>query len=52
MSFKYFRFYLSEATFYDENQRLEFQEKGQKKLESTKNLGFIRAAFDLGLVCT
>ena len=43
MSFKYFRFYLSESEFYDEKELVEVL----KQFGARKDLGFIRASFDL-----
>lgn len=50
MSFNYFRFYLSESEFYDEKELLEVLKRYQLIFGTRKDLGFIRASFDL--MCT
>jgi Cu2+-exporting ATPase len=47
MSFKYFRFYLSESEFYDEKKMVEVLESYRLIFGAQKDLGFIRASFDL-----
>ena len=47
MSFKYFRFYLSESEFYDEKKLVEVLEWYRSIFGVRKDLGFIRASFDL-----
>lgn len=47
MSFKYFRFYLSESDVYDENELVEALKWYRDILCFRKDLGFIRASFDL-----
>ena len=47
MSFNYFRFYLSESDVYDENELLDVLVWYRSILSFRKDLGFIRASFDL-----
>ena len=47
MSFKYFRFYLFESEFYDARELVEVLKRYQLIFSTRKDLGFIRASFDL-----
>ncbi len=47
MSFMYFRFYLAESKAYEEKERVKILESYRLIFETRKDLGFIRASFDL-----
>jgi len=47
MSFKYFRFYLSESELYDEKKTIEILESYQSIFDAQTDPSFIRASFDL-----